>query len=217
MPCSADGARTYFDRIPAEWDALYSHENRFMYLFNRLFRSGLYRRHELTFSKCGEIEGANVLDIGCGTGRYSVEFAKRGAAKVVGLDFAPAMIEFSQQMAGQMGVADLCEFICGDIRTARLENPFDIIVAIGLFDYVSDPGPLFQQIAALTRRTFLASFPKYSLIWGLQRKIRYEWIKKCPIYYYTKDQLTRLAVAAGFSNLEIIAVEHGYFLVGEKT
>jgi ribosomal protein L11 methylase PrmA len=33
-----------------------------------------------------------VLDIGCGTGLYSIEFAKRGATEVVKMDISPSVL-----------------------------------------------------------------------------------------------------------------------------
>jgi ubiquinone/menaquinone biosynthesis C-methylase UbiE len=156
-----------------------------------------------------------VLDIGCGTGRFSIECAKRGAQKVVGLDFAPSMIEFCRVVASQMRVTDKCEFICDDFLAHDFQDRFDIVLALGLFDYIREPEPVFRKIAALRPRKFLASFPTYTLLWGIQRKIRYEWIKKCPIYYYTREQLQRLYQGAPFPNFEIIEGKKGIFGIAE--
>jgi 2-polyprenyl-3-methyl-5-hydroxy-6-metoxy-1,4-benzoquinol methylase len=210
------GAKGYFDRIPVQWDALYSRENHLTYAFNRVFRKGLFERYDLTWQKCGNLEGASVLDIGCGTGRYSIEFAKRGAARVVGIDFAPAMVSFCENMAQEMDVADRCEFICDDFSTATFGGPFDVVAALGLFDYVPDPETLFRRISGLTRKTFVGSFPKRQWLWSVQRKIRYQWIKKCPIYYYDFDQLTKLVSEAGFPDFEIINMQSGFFVCGRK-
>jgi ubiquinone/menaquinone biosynthesis C-methylase UbiE len=154
----------YFDRVPKQWDALYSHENRFRYIINRLLRKGLYERYRLAFEHCGDLSGARVLDVGCGTGQYSIECAKRGASRVVGIDFAPSMIEFSRKVAGQMNVADQCEFICDDFLTCSFEGPFDVVLALGFFDYIRDAGPVFKKVGELSPRKFVASFPKFNLV-----------------------------------------------------
>lgn len=210
-----EGARTYFDHVPRQWDAIYSHENRVMYAFNRLLRKGIFQRHELTFRKCGEITGATVLDLGCGTGRYSVEFAKRGAARVTGIDFAPSMVAFSQRMASEMGVADRCEFICGDVLTLSLRQTFDIVAALGLFDYLSEPVSVVERISSLTSRVFVASFPSHGFLWGLQRRIRYNWMRGCSIYHYTRDQLEKL-LSPHFPSFEIIPISSGLFVAAWK-
>jgi ubiquinone/menaquinone biosynthesis C-methylase UbiE len=208
-------AQRYFDKVPRQWDSLYSHENPLKYAMNRLLRKGLFDRYRLTFEHCANLVGARVLDVGCGTGQFSIECAKRGAQKVVGIDFAPSMIEFCHNIAGQMGVSDKCEFICDDFVSHRFDSSFDVVLALGLFDYIKDAEPLFKKIAQLKPRKFIASFPAYTLIWGIQRKIRYEWIRKCPIYYYTLEQLERLYRSALFEHFNIIKGKHGFLGIAE--
>lgn len=215
MNYASDDVRAYFNKVPKEWDALYSHENRMAYLFNRLFRPGLYERYAFSFDHCGEISGRSVLDIGCGTGRYSIEFAKRGASRVVGMDFAPEMVDFSRSAARQMGVHDRCTFICSDLLQFPIQETFDIVVALGFFDYVKEPAAAFEHISALTRGVFLASFPRDSLIWGAQRRIRYYWMKQCPIFNYSEAQLSKLFEEAPFRKYRIIPASRGYFGIGQ--
>ncbi len=208
-------AQRYFDKVPGQWDSLYSHENPVKYAVNRILRNDIFKRYRLTFEHSGNLAGKRVLDIGCGTGRFSIECAKRGASRVVGIDFAPSMIEFCNNIAGQMGVADKCEFISDDVLSHQFDTAFDVVLALGLFDYVRDADPLFKKIAQLKPRKFIASFPRYTFIWGIQRKIRYEWIRKCPIYYYTLEQLQRLYSNAPFKSFNIIESKHGFFGVAE--
>lgn len=215
MKSEAGGVQKYFDRVPKQWDALYSHENWFMYLINILLRKGLYERYRFTFEHCGDLSGAKVLDIGCGTGRYSIECLKRGAGHVVGIDFAPSMIEFSREIAQQMDVADKCEFICDDFLTYPFDEPFDIVLALGFFDYIKTPEPVFKKVAQLNPRKFVASFPRFTTIWGIQRAIRYYWIKKCPIYNYTAEQLEHLYREAPFRHYQIKPYKRGFLGVAE--
>jgi len=205
------GAKQYFDAVPKQWDAFYSHENRLRFVINRLLRKGLYERYRLTFEHCGDLAGLSVLDIGCGTGRYSIECAKRGAARVVGIDFAPSMVEFSRDVARRMNVEDKCRFVCDDFLAHRFDESFDVVLALGFFDYVEEAGPVFEKVAQLRPRKFAASFPKFTPIWALQRKIRYHWIRRCPVYYYSAEQLKRLYSEAGFEHHEVLPCQRGYF------
>jgi len=50
----------------------------------------------LTLALIGEVEGQRVLDLGCGTGRYCVLLAQRGAT-VIGLDPSRGMLEQARQ------------------------------------------------------------------------------------------------------------------------
>ncbi len=215
MKLSEKEVQQYFDKVPKRWDALYSHENRFKYVINKWLRKGLFERYRLVFEHCGDLAGARVLDIGCGSGRYSIECVKRGAERVVGVDFAPSMIEYSQKVAQQMGVAEKCEFICDDFLSHQFDRSFDIVLALGFFDYIQEPEPIFKKIARLTPRKFVASFPKFTFFWGIQRHIRYNWIRKCPIYYYSAEQLEHLYKEAPFVRFRIIEGKRGFFGVGE--
>jgi ubiquinone/menaquinone biosynthesis C-methylase UbiE len=216
MGSGTEGTKTYFDKVPKEWDSLYSHENKFRYIINKWLRKGLFERYRLTFEHCGNLTGARVLDVGCGTGRFSIECAKRGAGRVVGIDFAPSMVEMSQETARKMNVSDKCEFICGDFLTFPFEESFDVILALGFFDYIEDPELLFKKIALMNPHKFIASFPKFTPIWGLQRAIRYYCIKKCPIYNYTREKLEQLYREAPFQNYLIIPCGRGFFCVAEN-
>jgi len=209
------GAKNYFDRVPKEWDALYSHESLIRYVLNRMFRKGLYQRFKLTFEYCGNLSGATVLDIGCGSGRYSIECARRGARRVVGIDFAPSMVEFSVRIAKEMGLSDICQFVCADFLSYPLDQHFDIVLALGFFDYIRDPEPLLRKIAKLRPQSFLASYPKFTPLWGLQRMIRYYCVKKCPIFHYRAKQIRALYDKVGFRNYKILKCGRGYFVAAK--
>lgn len=217
MDLNSDATRSYFNKIPRQWDALYAHENVVQYFFNRVLRRALFDRHRLTFEKCGEISGATVLDVGCGTGRFSIEFAVRGASRVVGVDFAPSMIDYARSLAAEMHVSEKCEFLCDNFLEHEFREQFQIIVAMGFFDYTANPQEVLQKIHSLTGRIFLASFPRDSLIWGLQRKIRYRFIKKCPVYHYSRGQLVDLYRAASFTDVSLLDTSHGFFVVARKS
>src|SRR5262245_11611172 len=61
----------------------------------------------------GITPGAEVLDAGCGTGRYAIELARRGYG-VHGLDLSPELIEVATRaVAGSTGRVT---FSVGDIR-----------------------------------------------------------------------------------------------------
>lgn len=212
---TAEGAKQYFDKVPSEWDALYSHENPAWHFINKHLRKGLFERYELTFAHAGDLHGARVLDIGCGTGRFSIECAKRGAS-VTGIDFAPSMVEFSREVAKQMGVEDRCEFIVGDFLEHEFAEPFDVILALGVFDYVREPSAMMERVKALRPRTFVASYPEFAPVYGLQRFVRYNLIRQCPIYYYDRELIERLHHTAGFDSYEIIPITHGFVGVGRN-
>src|SRR5881397_2761150 len=126
--------RQYFELHASQFDSLY-HEGRPLQRgLNRLFRKAIYERFAITFDRSEPITGRAILDVGCGSGRYALEYARRGAARVVGLDFSTPMLSIAQRLAHDRGVANRCEFRQGDFTEITIGEVFDIVIAIGVFD-----------------------------------------------------------------------------------
>src|SRR5688572_1223148 len=54
------------------------------------------------------IKGRTVLDFGCGSGREAIELARRGAARVIGVDIQEGALAAARQAAASAGVGELC-------------------------------------------------------------------------------------------------------------
>jgi ribosomal protein L11 methyltransferase len=68
-----------------------------------------------------------VLDFGTGSGVLAVVAAVSGAARVIGLDVAPAAVAAARANAARNGVSKKCRFAEGGL--GRLGAPFDLVVA----------------------------------------------------------------------------------------
>jgi SAM-dependent methyltransferase len=80
--------------------------------------------------------GAEVLDAGCGTGRYSIELARRGYA-VHGMDLSPELIEVATRAIGDStGVS----FTVGDIAHLPSSRYGAILCRGVLNDIIDDAG-----------------------------------------------------------------------------
>lgn len=55
--------------------------------------------------QCGDVEGLDLLDLGCGSGYFAREMARRGA-RVVGIDLSPEMLRHAAAIeeAGPLGI-----------------------------------------------------------------------------------------------------------------
>src|SRR5262245_50044922 len=95
-------------------------------------------RYERTLQSCAPVAGRSFLDIGCGPGHYAVQLAQMGARRVLGVDFAPGMIEIARQHAIEAGVADRCEFLVKDFSAHGGER-FDCAIVMGVMDYIESP------------------------------------------------------------------------------
>jgi demethylmenaquinone methyltransferase/2-methoxy-6-polyprenyl-1,4-benzoquinol methylase len=98
-----------FDRIAPVYDAM-----------NRLMTAGLDVRWRRLAAAAVVRPGDRVLDAACGTGDFALADLQAGAAEVVGVDFAPQMLERARRKSSEI------EWVQADL----LELPF----ADGSFD-----------------------------------------------------------------------------------
>lgn len=212
MPDSAAAPQRVRNRFRSkahQFDDLYEDER----LLVRLFRPGLFRRRRLAVETVASFTAPRVLDVGCGSGRIGEFVLDAGAARYVGVDFSEPMIEMAQDRLERFG--DRVELLTDDFLEVSLRGEFDVILAVGLFDYLPNPEAFVARMAEVCAPggSLVGSFPAWSPIKGPIRKIRYEWIGDCPIFNYEPTGLRRLLGDAGFGQVEINAPGRSGFLV----
>lgn len=216
---SLDSVRTRFEREAQSFDAIYRLERSPLWRWiNKTFRKAVFERYTITFAQAGDVTGKTVLDIGCGSGVYAVDFARRGARRVLGVDFSGNMLTLARREAAQHQVAETCEFIQADFLTLDLPEQFDISIAMGVFDYLPDPLTFLRKMVATTTGKVIISFPGHSPIRKRLRQLRYRLFSKGHVYYYRAGEVRQLATQAGLRESTIIPIRSsgtGYILVGE--
>jgi SAM-dependent methyltransferase len=203
--------RTRFEERAHQFDDLYEDERWLV----RTLRPGLFRRRQLAVETVKAYASPRVLDVGCGSGRIG-EFVleQAGAQHYVGVDFSEPMIELARARLQRFG--DRAELIVEDFLTAPLgDGPFDVVLALGLFDYLPDPHRFTRRMFDLAAPggCVVGSFPTWSLVKGPIRKVRSEWIGDCPIFNYSRRELELMFGASGFDRVEIAAPGRSGYLV----
>jgi ubiquinone/menaquinone biosynthesis C-methylase UbiE len=71
-----------------------------------------------------EISAGNALEIGCGPGYLGLEWITQaaGSASLVGLDISPAMLWRASANALEYGVAERCDYECGNALALPFED-----------------------------------------------------------------------------------------------
>jgi SAM-dependent methyltransferase len=105
-----------------------------------LFGPGIWR----------ELEGKTVIDFGCGAGAEAIEIARRGAAKVVGLDIREKLLRDARQSAQEAGVADRCSFVTSTDEKA------DVVLSIDSFEHFDDPAGILMIMEQLIKEDGVA-------------------------------------------------------------
>ncbi len=96
------------------------------------------------------LDGARVLDVGCGGGLLAEALARQGA-KVSGIDLSPAAIEVAELHALAEGL-DL-RYRCVDVAslTGTERDRYDVVTCMELIEHVPDPAALLASLAAVVR------------------------------------------------------------------
>jgi 2-polyprenyl-3-methyl-5-hydroxy-6-metoxy-1,4-benzoquinol methylase len=189
----------YWNDIAYDFDAIYTgNKGPIGRSLDRWLRRDIYQRYEWVMKEAGpaDLRGMKICDIGCGSGRFVASLAKRGA-QVTGVDFAPDMLKLSAELVEKEGVADRCKFVLSDALNWKTDEKFDLVIAIGFWDYVADPLPTLKVIRSLTKTTFLSAWPRAGTLRAGIRKVRLK-ADGCPVYFFTLPQVEDLLQRAGF-------------------
>lgn len=167
---------------------------------------------KLDVIRAGLRPGARVLDVGCGTGMFTLELAPH-VAQVDGVDVSPAMVALATQRAAAAGVANV-RFRAEPAGTLASvpDASVDCVLLFNLLHLVPDPGALLRAARrVLVSGGLLATstpclggswFPPYALLLPVAR-----WLGKAPhVTLLTPEGLRALHAEAGFVALLAPAV-----------
>lgn len=199
--------REHFQKAASSFDSLYEESNP----IQRFLRPALFDRLEAAVRVVRDRNSPRVLDVGCGSGRVAERLLDAGAGHYVGVDFSAPMIDLARTRLERFG--DKVELITGDFLTAPLQGTFDAVIVVGFWDYIAEPYEFARKMYDLTAPggVVFGSFPRFTLLKGPVRHVRYEVINSCPIYDYTERELRFLFRGTGFSRVEIDRRGDGYF------
>jgi len=213
MPTSTNTTgrvREHFRAKAFSFDHLYDEEH----ALQRLLRPGLFNRRELAIAVAAEHEAPSVLDVGGGSGRIGEPILEQGASRYVDVDLSDTMLELARERLARFG--ERAELVQGDFLTAPLEGPFDVVLALGYFDYIEDAAAHVRRIGELASGSVVASFPRWTWTKGPIRKLRYEVINDCPIFDYTPEQVQQLFADAGFAQTQISSGKSGFLARADR-
>jgi len=103
-----------------------------------------------------DVEGKDILDMGCGTGILAILAAKKGAAKLVAIDYDEVCYQSAVENAALNGTLNL-EAICGgkEVIPAR---QFDVILANINRNILLDQIPVYASVLKAGGSIFFSGF-----------------------------------------------------------
>ena len=126
------GSKEYFDEVEA--------------------RKYLVEPHIPAFAEFERWSGERVLEVGCGIGTDSINFARAGA-ELTAVDLSGESLRIAQERAEVMGVADRIRFVQADAEklTSALagEEPYDLVYSFGVVHHTPHPERALAEIRRL--------------------------------------------------------------------
>lgn len=108
-----------------------------------------------------------VLEIGPGTGRYTVDFARR-VAHVTAVEQSAEMVAMLHKRLEREGITN-CTVMEGDFACTPFDCNFDVVALIGVMDYVYDPPTFLEQAAAMAQRAVIFTTPHCGVLAKVHR------------------------------------------------
>ncbi|CAD5244348.1 class I SAM-dependent methyltransferase [Thermococcus camini] len=182
----------YFDRIAERYDAWYR------------TKTGRYvDRTEkwLIFSMLRTGRG-RALDLGCGTGNYTLELKRRGF-DVVGLDASEGMLKIARSKG--------LNCVRGDAYSLPFpDGSFDLVLSVTMFEFIHEPEKVISEIHRVLRpggEAVVGTMNGRSA-WFLFKRLKSLFVETAYRYarFYTPSELEELLRGAGFEEVESAGV-----------
>ncbi|WP_456420530.1 class I SAM-dependent methyltransferase [Thermococcus sp.] len=182
----------YFDRIAGRYDEWYK------------TKTGQYvdRVEKWLIFSMMRTKSGKALDLGCGTGNYTLELKKRGF-DVIGLDASEGMLRIARSKG--------LNCIRGNAYSLPFpEESFDLVLSVTMFEFIHEPEKVLAEIHRVLKpggEVVIGTMNGKSL-WFLFKRLKSIFTETAYRYarFYTPGELEGLLRKAGFTNVESAGV-----------
>jgi 2-polyprenyl-3-methyl-5-hydroxy-6-metoxy-1,4-benzoquinol methylase len=202
------GSREYFDEVEA--------------------RKYFVEPHIPAFAEFERWSGKRVLEVGCGIGTDSINFARAGA-ELTAVDLSQESLRVAAQRADVMGVGDRIRFVqanAEELASTLAGESYDLVYSFGVIHHTPDPERALGEMRALMKvggslKLMVYHRRSWKVFWIVVAHGRGRFWKSeqlvaehseaqtgCPVTYtYTRRQGRELVEGSGF-RVEDIHVDH---------
>jgi 2-polyprenyl-3-methyl-5-hydroxy-6-metoxy-1,4-benzoquinol methylase len=202
------GSKEYFDEVEA--------------------RKYFVEPHIPAFAEFDRWQGKRVLEVGCGIGTDSINFARAGA-RLTAVDLSGESLRIAEQRAKVMGVAERIEFVhanAEELTSAVSGGPYDLVYSFGVVHHTPRPERALAEMRTLVAPGGTLKLMVYhrrswkvgaivvgqgrGRIWKTNELVatHSEAQTGCPVTYtYSRRQARELVERSGF-RVEEVRVDH---------
>lgn len=194
MACNCGLQEIFTERV-SRHDA-HKYERRGLDVRARRLLRGLERKVEL--------KDRTTLEIGIGTGGFTIEMLNRGAAFAVGVDAVAGQLEQARRLAEAHGVADRLQLTNADMTEISEQiSPADVVVLDRVICCYPDSNALLDAAATHARAAMALSYPRYAWytrFWVVSANIAMRLLRRSfRLYLHSPASMHQLLRARGFS------------------
>ncbi|HLX43818.1 MAG TPA: class I SAM-dependent methyltransferase [Bryobacteraceae bacterium] len=182
--------------------------------------------HIPDFAEFERWRGKKVLEIGCGIGTGSIDFAQHGA-QVTAVDLSENSLNLARKRAQVFGLEDRIRFVQADAERLSefvAPEPFDLIYSFGVIHHTPHPERVMAQLPQYFKPDTTVKIMVYNrwswkVLWILLRYGKGQFWKLdqliaenseaqtgCPVtYVYSRDEARTLLQAGGLRTTEVKA------------
>jgi ubiquinone/menaquinone biosynthesis C-methylase UbiE len=204
----AVGSREYFDEVEA--------------------RKYFVEPHVPRFADFPRWAGKKVLEIGCGIGTDTINFARHGA-QVTAVDLTEASLDVARQRAQVFGLQDRIRFYqanAEELSSVVPVEPYDLVYSFGVIHHTPHPDRVLHQLrrfmhAGSQFRMMVYHLNSWKVLWVLLRSGKGQFWKTaelvakhseaqtgCPItYVYSRNTGKQFLESNGFQVTDVM-VDH---------
>lgn len=107
------------------------------------------------------LDGASLLEVGCGVGALHHTLLEKGAATALGVDLAPAVLELAASRARELQLDRRTEYRAGDfVEISDALGTADVTVMDKVVCCYPAAGELMEAAMACTRRAIALTYPR---------------------------------------------------------
>ncbi len=156
---------------------------------------GVRVRSKIVNELLGDIENKNILDVGCGNGLISLEYAK--VNKLTLVDISNNMLALAKDNAQLMGI-DSVDYYQGSIEDFDSSKKYDSMIVIGILSHLKSINSTIIKLKKILKREgdLIIQFSDYSSI--ITKMNIFLSKRNYPINKLTKDEMLQIIDSLGF-------------------
>ena len=162
--------------------------------------------------KIDELKEKKIIDIGCGSGRFTIALAQMGVKEIVGVDLGESGIKIGEEFARKLNLKNI-KFIKNDVLSLPFDDEsFDFVFSKGVLHHTGNLEKGLDEYHRVMKKGgigYLYLYGSGGIFWNSRKKMR-EVMKDIPMQYTQK-----VLEIIGMPNKRYIFVDSWYVPIEE--